>query len=300
MIPTMLDMLKTRAERICVDGINLIEECSGLLPIETHIDSVEIINMNGNHYWNTLSTNGKRIQTALLPEVKKFIQLVLTLSNRLPKAAQREIRKALGKILNTIEQSGATWWKTKDDAAEGFKKLIDKVITTLEDHYGTPTNDVLVIPDTNALLHNTDIESWAFDGIKHFTIILTPTILAELDAQKINHRNEGVRNKAKTLINKFKEYQRRGSLLEGVTITNNRISMRSIASEPNMRQALPWFDPSNDDDRFLASTIEIIRSNLGAIVFIVTLDINMQNKAEMAAIPFYEPPEKVLNNTITD
>jgi predicted ribonuclease YlaK len=57
-----------------------------------------------------------------------------------------------------------------------------------------------------------------------------------------------------------------------------------------MSQTLSWFDSTNADDRFLATALEIIRANMGAIVFIVTSDINMQNKAEMAGIPFREVP----------
>lgn len=53
---------------------------------------------------------------------------------------------------------------------------------------------------------------------------------------------------------------------------------------------LPWLDPTNNDDRFLASVVEIARENTRCVVAIVTGDINLQNKARFARMPFCEPP----------
>jgi predicted ribonuclease YlaK len=140
------------------------------------------------------------------------------------------------------------------------------------------------------LLANPDIERWQFEGVDHFTIVLTPTALSELDRHKVNHKNECVRRKASKLILKIKEYRRRGPLHGGVSVVKGQVSLRSVAHEPNMSESLSWFDATNADDRFLATALEEIRANLGARVFIVTSDINMQNKAEAAGIPFYEVP----------
>lgn len=48
--------------------------------------------------------------------------------------------------------------------------------------------------------------------------MLSPTVLAELDGHKINHRNEHVRERAERLVRQIKEYRRRGSLISGVTL----------------------------------------------------------------------------------
>jgi hypothetical protein len=58
-----------------------------------------------------------------------------------------------------------------------------------------------------------------------------------------------------------------------------------------MAESLPWLDPSNRDDRFLASRFGIVRSHPRRAVTIVTRDINPQNKADFASLPFVEPPE---------
>jgi predicted ribonuclease YlaK len=58
-----------------------------------------------------------------------------------------------------------------------------------------------------------------------------------------------------------------------------------------MSESLPWLDAANRDDRFLASAIEIMRQHPRSAVTIVTRDINLQSKAELASIPFVEPPD---------
>jgi len=57
-----------------------------------------------------------------------------------------------------------------------------------------------------------------------------------------------------------------------------------------MGESLSWLDPTNRDDQFVASTIEVIRQYPRSAVTIVTGDINLQNKAELARLPFVEAP----------
>ena len=149
------------------------------------------------------------------------------------------------------------------------------------------------MPDTNALLYNPKIESWAFQGISKFTILLLPSVLSELDLLKINHRNENVRKKAETIIRKIKEFRRRGKLTEIVTVVKNKIMIQAMAIEPDMKTTLQWLDPDNNDDRILAGVIEIMRVRPRSLVTAVSRDINFQNKAEFAAVPYEEPPEPV-------
>ena len=118
-----------------------------------------------------------------------------------------------------------------------------------------------------------------------------PTILKELDALKITHRVEEVRKKAEGLITRIKGYRGRGQLNEGVPLRKGVSMLRSVATEPNMAASLPWLDPGNDDDRLLASLIEVMRQFPHSAVILVTRDINLQNKAELARVCFVEPPD---------
>jgi predicted ribonuclease YlaK len=58
-----------------------------------------------------------------------------------------------------------------------------------------------------------------------------------------------------------------------------------------MEESLPWLDADNRDDRFIASAIEVMRARPRSAVVIVTRDLNLQNKAEFASLPFVEPPD---------
>lgn len=285
----MLELLHKRAERICADGVKLLGEFSGI-----HSEDVQIhlVTMS-NHFWRDLPPDGKRIQTNLLPQIDRFCELIRSLSRNFPGSIQSDISYTLNNIKSAVEQDHSTDWDTNDEAVDGFRQLIDNIFKTLTEYCETSPDTFYVIPDTNALYDNTDIENWHFEDVKDFTIMLTPTILSELDNHKVNHKNKDIRNKAIKLIRKIKEYRRRGSLHEGVTIVKNKIALRSIAVEPDMSHSLSWFDNKNPDDRFLATTLEIIRDNIGSNVFIVTSDINMQNKAEFAGIPFCEVPDHI-------
>jgi hypothetical protein len=58
-----------------------------------------------------------------------------------------------------------------------------------------------------------------------------------------------------------------------------------------MATSLPWLDPTNDDDRLIAGLLEVMRTYPHSAVLLVTRDVNLQNKAELARVPFIEPPE---------
>jgi rRNA-processing protein FCF1 len=254
-------------------------------------DGLVVICLEGNQFWNKLPTEGMQIQALLLPEINRFTEIVFVLSQNLPNNTQQELKDLLKRIKSAVEQSHGTWWHTINEAVERFRELFVKLIAIFKDYYKNSLDDVFVIPDTNAFLINPDIEHWRFEDANHFTIILTPTVLSELDEHKINHKNENVRKKAIKIIKKIQEYRRRGSINQGVVIVNGCVSLKSIAIEPNMSKSLSWLDPNNADDRFLATTLEVIRNYLGSRVFIITSDINLQNKAEMAGIPLQEVPE---------
>jgi len=293
MTQSMLDLLRIRANRICEEGIRLIGNFSAMHPANTPGDSVVLISPSGNQFWNDLPPAGKQIQVKMLPEIDRFSELVRALTRNLPNSAQKNMQGTLVTIRRSVEQEGTTWWKSRDEAVDGFRSLIEEIINTLEKYCNGSTGEALAIADTNALIHNPDIEHWHFEDVKTFTVVLTPTVLSELDKHKMNHRNQQVREKASSVIRRIKEYRRRGSLQDGVDVVKGRVALRSIANEPNMDQSLSWLDSANADDRFLASAIDVMRADLAMRAFIVTSDINLQNKAEMAGLPFCEVPASI-------
>lgn len=285
---TLTDLLAEDAARIKDDIVSLMA-MSGLHP-EREYDSIVVINTDGNHWWDDLPLEGQRLQSKILGEYGEYRDLVRVLIRGLTSDGAREFEEADDTITKHVEQQRATWCKTVPEARDETLRAIDTIQGLLDRLY-SPEGEALVIPDTNALILGAPLDQWSLDWCDAFTVVLTPTVLAELDELKIAHRNQDVRAKAERVIRQIKEYARRGDLRAGVPIVSRRITARSIAVEPRMDESLPWLDAANNDDRILASTIEIIRQNVRSVVVLVTADINLQNKAQHARLPVCEPPE---------
>lgn len=242
-----------------------------------------------NYAYNDLDEKGRQLQSKLLEEYRRFHSLLQVLLKEQPDDTKRELKQLDRSIINTIEQN-YTSYKTTKEAYEKTSKYLQEEFQLINRLYDPEEDQYIYVPDTNGLLFNPDIENWRFSHINLFTIFLVPTVLSELDEIKISHNNENVRKKSEKLIRKIKEYRRRGSLIDGVKIVENKIYLQSLAIEPNMKETLPWLDYENNDDRMLASVIEIMRSKPRSHVILITRDINLQNKAEFASVPYDEPP----------
>ncbi|MGH9194787.1 MAG: PIN domain-containing protein [Acidimicrobiia bacterium] len=64
-----------------------------------------------------------------------------------------------------------------------------------------------------------------------------------------------------------------------------------MAAEPDFSTSLAWLDRTNQDDRIVASLLELQRVNPAAEIILVTGDINLQNKADAAGLPWSELPD---------
>ena len=84
-----------------------------------------------------------------------------------------------------------------------------------------------------------------------------------------------------------------GRLADGAVVVTGVSNIIAIAVEPKMEASLPWLDPASKDDQILASVIEVMRMRPRSPVLLVTRDINLQNKAEFANMPFVEPPDPI-------
>jgi len=289
---TVTDNLKCIAD----DIQNLLEDLllkhSSIYLWNTPGGSVVFVSASGNYSYNKLNEEGRQIQAKLLEEYRRFYSLLIVLLKKQPKNTLEKLSRLDKVLTNTIEQNN-TWCKNTQEAFEEAVQALRSEFELLNRLFDSSEEESIYVPDTNALLYNPKIESWAFQGISKFTILLLPSVLSELDLLKINHRNENVRKKAETIIRKIKEFRRRGKLTEIVTVVKNKIMIQAMAIEPDMKTTLQWLDPDNNDDRILAGVIEIMRVRPRSLVTAVSRDINFQNKAEFAAVPYEEPPEPV-------
>lgn len=287
---TVVDNLKEMAEGISVQLQKLLLNHSSIYLWNKPNDYVTTISAYGDYAYKELGAEGKQIQARLLEEYRRFYALLEVLLREQPKSATKKLSELNKLLLRTIEQEH-TWCKTTQKAYENAQNALLEQLELLCGLHNYSKGEAIYVPDTNALLFNPNIESWTFDNIHNFSLVLVPAVLSELDMHKVNHRNEAVRQKSDTLINRIKEYRRRGRLTDGVNIVKGKIALLAVATEPDPKSTLPWLNLNNNDDQILGAVLELMRLYPTSPVILVTRDINLQNKAEYARIPFSEPPE---------
>ncbi|MEP7292740.1 MAG: PIN domain-containing protein [Chloroflexota bacterium] len=286
---TVLDKLQEMSNHIISLMQSLFLEHSSIY--DRHKRNNSGVLLYPRYAFQELNEDGRQIQAQLLEEYNRYYSIIHMMLAEHPAKTQRELERTDKKLRHIIEQRSGSHTTTKQ-AFEEATAQISSQTELLKGLYALSSGRAIYIPDTNALLYNIKLETWAFVNSPTFTIVLLPTILGELDSLKINYRNENVREKAETLIRQIKEYRRRGNLTEGVPIVSNTIDLVAFASEPKQVSFLPWQDITNNDDRFIASAMEVTRKYPRSPVIIVTRDINLQNKAEYTRLPYVEPPEE--------
>jgi hypothetical protein len=245
----------------------------------------------GNHEWQPLSDEAARLRSKLREDYARFHDLLVCLIRSQPRPALDTLRQTSAIATELIDQSGATWTTSVTMAADEFEKAINEQVRLLAALYDGAEGEHVYVPDTNALVHNPQLEDWRFAGSPRFVLLLAPTVLSELDQLKITGRVESVRDKAQRLVRQMMEYRRRGNLNEGVVLRKDSHRLRTLAVEPDFKDTLPWLDPSNNDDRILAGFVEVMRQHPRCPVFLVTGDINLTNKADYAKVPCVSPPD---------
>lgn len=185
-----------------------------------------------------------------------------------------------------------TRWAT-EATFEGNRDLLDKRLGLLRDLLSVQRSgekDYIIIPDTNSLLDSPEPKSYrVLHDADHFSFYLVPTVLAELDGLKRSREGQRLGEKAEKAIRVIKGFRHQGSVTEGVKV-DKTITVKMIATEPKMTDLPSWLDPANRDDKILGSALETQFSQLSATVILATGDINLQNKAEMAFLPYTELP----------
>jgi len=252
---------------------------------------LKFVRVCGSEYrWKGLNNEGKQIQNKLLKEYKEFINLVSVLIKDVSENMKNDFEECYSEILLYIEQNQQGWEESTVEVLSKLSEYIDKQMEVVDSLYDPKEGSLIMVPDTNALLSNPDIENWKFEGVRKYNLLLVPTVSSELDKLKVNHNNVNIREKCKKIIRKLNEYRRRGTLTEGVPVIKDKIWIKAMAIEPDFNNTLSWLDIQNNDDRILASFIEIMRFHPKSIIILITNDLNLQNKAEFARIPWVPSP----------
>ncbi len=244
------------------------------------------------YFWDHLTDEGKYIQGQAINKYHNLFHYLELLFDKAPPDIKRDLDRLHTNMTVWIERNRMNFALPSNvNEAKGiisaeiskYKKLL-----IWFKKYSTSTN--IFIPDSNAFIKNNQFETYGNSlGIKEYSIFFIPSVLEELDQLKTIHRDDNFRRKVMSRINQLKGYRSQGSLHEGIII-HKTITVKMIAVEPDFDNTLNWLSPSNMDDRIIASSFRIQVDNPSSIVILVTSDLNLQNKAEMAKLPFIETP----------
>jgi hypothetical protein len=243
---------------------------------------------SGDYGWRPLANEGARLQAHILERYGRFSAVVRTLLREHPTATLTDFDSREKSVLSTVLQEDGLYSPGKDKPLRDALDALREQTLMLERLLGGSDEHVFV-PDTNALLWHPELDAWTFADVRRFTLVLVPGVVRELDEHKV-HRNASVRAKANRIARQIGEYRRRGRLTDGVPLRSSVSTIKMIAVEPRIDRSLPWLDPSSQDDRILASTIEVMRLYARSNVSLVTRDVNLHNKAEYALVPAVAPP----------
>jgi hypothetical protein len=251
----------------------------------------DLVFLGNPYYWKALPIEHRAAQAQLLGLYRHWYELFYRCHAQHSSDMQDHLDQTNADVLAAIELKSD--WGTAATFEENRTLLSDKLNffrSLLEQHLGNETEFVLV-PDTNALLKVADPAQYGdvIDSTS-FTLVIVPTVLAELDGLKRSRATQAVGDKAEKAIRIIKGLRKQGSVLEGVTVAKT-ITVKMIPTEPRMADLPSWLDPSNQDDRIIGSVLEIQSARPSTVVVLVTDDMNLQNKAEMAFLPWAEPPE---------
>jgi rRNA maturation endonuclease Nob1 len=255
-----------------------------------------IVWIGSSLYWDKLDNEGLIKQAKALKAFTSIYEIIEFIFSDKPSDTKSKIGEIKTSVMSFVDQkAGLLLWEVPSSISEAKKTIQSSLVdlrSLLDSFKSTGEQGFIMIPDANALIRNPDIHTYGDDiGSNRYTIIFIPTVLSELDSLKIIRREEEFRKKVESVINRIKGFRQQGSLLDGV-ITYKTVTVKTIATEPNVKEVLSWLDENVSDDKIIATSLEIQRQNLGAKVVLVTSDINLQNKAEAARLPYIETPEQ--------
>ena len=254
-----------------------------------------VVFITHQYHWKPLAPEHRDAQAKLLARNRHWCELFNRCYAQHGSDVLRDIKETNDYVTSAIElQTGWSTDATVDQNAVYLAKKLS-VFRQLLAHSAINAPEFVLVPDTNVLVNSADPAQYAdLIGSKSFRFVIAPTVLAELDELKRLRAAQSIGVKADKAIRVIKGWRKQGSVLEGVTVSKT-ITVQMIPSEPRMADLPSWLDPDNQDDRIIGTVLEMQCAQPAAVIILVTDDINLQNKAEMAFLPWAEPPEPVSN-----
>ena len=256
-------------------------------------DSI-VIQLWHDYRWGALDNPGQRLQRQLLETWRPLMERVRLLLGSDPSAAQQRLNELDAFVIRWLDRPTGefdfTIPKSIPEAKEQFRTELAPCFELL-DSLGQSAGTTVVVPDTNVLIRSPDVARYdRVLGVSAYTVVLIPPVLAELDALKVGRISPEVREKARKFSERIKEWRRRGELYRGVKV-QGQVAVRTEGREPNLGASLSWLDPTVADDRIIACVLELQRRHPTARIVLLTGDVNLLAKADLAGIPTADTPD---------
>lgn len=283
---TLSKRLEVHFQKVVSDLKHLLEEIKVRF---VDLSSLNVAVLAPSYYWNQRSPEQENTRIRIKRDYESFSEMLSLLLARAPNDIVRRFKDRDKRFRMWMELESN--WGLSENMRDNLRQFEDgakNVADLLSIFRQGPDRETLLIPDTNSLLVNCD--PVAYRNIapqKTFTFLLLPSVMGELDKLKYLHRNPEVRDKAEKAIKRIKGWRNQGSLMDGVVV-DKTINVRAWHKEPDMNNTLSWLDGAVQDDRIVASVLLAQAENTSAVVYLVTGDINLQNKADAAFISVLE------------
>ena len=292
MIPQNIAM-KTVASRLRETLVRMTDRLAALVrevPVSYfERESESIVFIAPEYYWAERTVQQAAQLHVIKRDYEEWVELLRSVFRSTSNDVKEAIERADGLYRTWLEFDQN--WSLRPDLTDNeisFRADASKFDRLLDILDSASRTGVIVIPDTNSIVECPDpIRYRTVAGSASFTFVLLPTVLSELDDLKTLHRNPDFRDKAKRTIARIKGWRMQGRLRDGVTV-DGTITVRAVPRDPKMHDSLSWLDPTIDDDRIIASVLEVQAANPSDQVVLVTGDINLLNKAEAACIDHAE------------
>ena len=256
-------------------------------------DSVVVVVTAHPFAWPSLDVNGRRVQSRARTLYNEYFALLhAVLRHESADAGDGSVTAAHARITEYIERRD-TSHQTAAAALAKVKACVERQLDAL-DAVHSDHEELLVVPDTNALYWNPRLEDWRAPDGQPFTMVLIPHVLTELDQHKAATKDTSRKQKAEQLIRQIGEYRRRAyqggtTIVQGVPLHRGVSRILAATVNPGFDELPKWLSGVNVDQWFFASVLAVMRLNPRAPTAIVTRDVNLQNIIDVAGLTMWSP-----------
>ncbi len=283
---SLSEKLGCHFEKVVSDLRHLLQEIKVRF---VNLSSPNIAVVAPNYYWNQRTPQQENTRIRIKRDYERLSEMLSLLLMQAPNDVTRRFADADKRFRMWVElESDWGLSESMPDNLRQFDNAAKDVVEILSIFGQKSDRERLLIPDTNSLLVSCDPVAYRKVAMQNtFIFVLLPSVLGELDKLKYLHRNPDVRDKAEKAIKRIKGWRNQGSLTDGVVI-DKTIVVKAWHKEPDMDNTLSWLDGTVQDDRIIASVLFAQAENASSVIYLVTGDINLQNKADAAFISILE------------